>query len=266
MKEYLSSPGSVSQWIEASQIALKSGDFSRIKYRKRDQIITAKYGSDTISILVEPKDAVHVNLTIEASDKQVLDWFKHCVADVMLHPEQYENGARKTTRREALANEKAKRRKEREKREAIAEQNDVDEVQTDDIYPDEETELLETGGFWTRFKIIKERLEQKKWFRILMLFVLPPYGIYIMHHQKRFNFFMRWLMTLIFVCYFLFIWLGFFGVNTGLNSERINSWTQGISQTVNDTVYRFKDKSKPSPTPTPTPTPAGQSSAEGEVY
>ncbi len=256
MKEYLSSAGSVPQWIEASQVALKSGNFTRIKYRKRDQIITAKYGSDTISVLIEPKDSVHVNLTIECSDQQVLDWFKHCVADVMLHPEQYENGAqKKMTRREALAIERANRKKEREKREALAEQNDVEveEVQTDDIYPDEETELLETGGFWTRFKIIKERMEQKKWFRILMLFVLPPYGIYIMHHQKRFNFFMRWVMTLLFVCYFLFVWLGFFGVNTGLNSERINGWSQEIGQSVNNTIYRFKNQSKPAPMPTPTP-------------
>ena len=258
MKEYLSSPGSVPQWIEASQIAMKSGDFSRIKYHKRDQIITAKYGSDTISVLIEPKDSVHVNLIIEASDKQVLDWFKHCVADVMLHPERYEDGAHKTTRREALAAERANRKKEREKREALAEQNDVEEVETDDIYPDEETELLETGGFWVRFKIIKERMEQKKWFRILMLFVLPPYGIYIMHHQKRFGFLMRWVMTLLFVCYFLFVWLGFFGVNTGLNQARIDSWTAGIRQTMSDTVYHIKDRTSPTPTPTPTPTPEGQ--------
>ncbi len=73
------------------------------------------------------------------------------------------------------------------------------------------------------------------WFTIVMLVVLPPFGIYLLFRNKVFGLGARVGITLVTLFYTLFIWLGLFGINTGFNSQTIGNWIGGIKGNLTQT-------------------------------
>ena len=83
-----------------------------------------------------------------------------------------------------------------------------------------------------------EALTEKTWFLILMLAVFPPLGLYLIWHYMRWTGGRRVLATAIGVAYFLFVWLGFLGVNTGINRD---TFTNLRIQTIQSTGSNVQD-------------------------
>lgn len=112
-------------------------------------------------------------------------------------------------------------------------------------YSDEE-ETEEPATFREKW----EALTEKTWFLILMLVLFPPLGIYLIWHYKRFNGGKRVLATVLGVAYFLFIWLGFIGVNTGINRQTFTSLKNKHQQSTGQNVQNTPDTSSDTSTDT----------------
>lgn len=94
----------------------------------------------------------------------------------------------------------------------------------------------------------------RTWFILLMLVLIPPLGIFLMYYYKKFSLIPRVLLTLIAVLYTLLIWLGLFGINTGINQETINSWIQNGQSQITRLINNQKNSSSsPSAAPSATP-------------
>ncbi|MEG0379962.1 MAG: hypothetical protein RR614_15895 [Eubacterium sp.] len=96
-----------------------------------------------------------------------------------------------------------------------------------------------------------------------MLILIPPLGIFLMYFYKKFGLFPRILLTILAVLYTLLIWLGFFGINTGVNQESINQWTQNVQSQITRFINEHKPASSsptatPSTTASPTPSPSAK--------
>lgn len=70
----------------------------------------------------------------------------------------------------------------------------------------------------------KPKFYTKTWFMILMMIVLPPAGIYLFFKYHRGGLVSSIVITAILVFYTLFVWLGFFGLNTGFGLTTIKGW------------------------------------------
>ncbi|MDD2413845.1 MAG: tripartite tricarboxylate transporter TctB family protein [Eubacteriaceae bacterium] len=232
MKEHLSAPGQVDQWLDGSEIALENGDFTKIKYHKRNSQITAEYGADRISIDFSMKDANHVLLRIESTDEKVLGWYKSCVTDVMLHPDKYQNTYDQAPYEEPL-------------------KDDWNDQIPDDSshYPGDQDEGNTSDN--TNEQVAPKTM-RKKWnvlsaktgFIVLMLLVVPPFGIYLLVHHRKFGLVRRAIIIGIAVLYTLFIWVGFLGVNTGVNKTSVTQFFTGLTNHSTQTTTEV--------TPTPT--------------
>lgn len=225
-KENLSAPGHVADWIDATQIALDSGDFTRIKLSRKGDEMTARYGADTLSIIFGAKDQEHVILKIDCEEQAVIDWYKACVTDVVKHPEKYEDYYADDAESD-----------EAQKEEGVGE--------TPITIPESVKEKLPavTGG--GRLK----GLLPKTWFMVLMLVLLPPFGLFLLYrYHQAMGFKNKLLITIIALFYTLFIWLGFFGIDTGFSASTVTGWFSGLQKTTQQQVQNVVA------TPTPTPT------------
>ena len=114
----------------------------------------------------------------------------------------------------------------------------------DDSYADDD-EALEPAAPQT-FKEKWEALTEKTWFLLLMLAVFPPLGLYLIWHYRRWTGGKRVLATAIGLLYFLFVWLGFLGVNTGINRDTFTSLRSRTSQSTGSNVQNTPDTSSDS--------------------
>ena len=97
------------------------------------------------------------------------------------------------------------------------------------------------GELPAEFKAKYEALSEKTWFLILMLAVFPPLGLYLIWHYRRWTGGRRVLATAIGVAYFLFVWLGFLGVNTGINRDTFTNLRSQTSQSTGSNVQDTPD-------------------------
>ena len=79
-----------------------------------------------------------------------------------------------------------------------------------------------------------------------MLAVFPPLGLYLIWHYRRWTGGKRVLATAIGLLYFLFVWLGFLGVNTGINRDTFTSLRSRTSQSTGSNVQNTPDTSSDS--------------------
>lgn len=122
---------------------------------------------------------------------------------------------------------------------------DYDDGYTDaEGYADDD-EALEPAAPQT-FKEKWETLTEKTWFLLLMLVVFPPLGLYLIWHYRRWTGGKRVLATAIGLLYFLFVWLGFLGVNTGINRDTFTSLRSRTSQSTGSNVQNTPDTSSDS--------------------
>ncbi|MGI6109737.1 MAG: hypothetical protein ACOYB8_07855 [Eubacteriaceae bacterium] len=72
----------------------------------------------------------------------------------------------------------------------------------------------------------------KMWLIWLMLFVLPPLGLFMLWYFKRQKLVPRIITTVVMFLYMLLIWVSFFGVDTGLNKTTIQQWYNNIQYSI----------------------------------
>ncbi|SDX54334.1 hypothetical protein [Eubacterium barkeri] len=223
-KQKLSAPGTLGQWIDASEIALDTGDFTKIKLNRQGDVMTAEYGADTISIRFAKKDQGHVLLRIECDDEQVLEWYKSCVADVIKNPEKFKDYYAEEEEFDPIGQSAS---------------SGAAAVSTRD---DGLSEAEDTSG--GRLK----RLLVKKWVMVILIIALPPLGLYVFYRYHRSGLGKSVVITLVTVLYTLFIWLGFFGINTGFGLSTITTWFGEITHTTQQKIENVT--ATPAPTPT----------------
>jgi len=222
----LSVKGQLSTWTAASQKALEDLGFSNIQSDTKAARLVGDYGkTDYIEIDFYIQEDQRVHLTIETSTRQILDNYKEKVAEVI---------------KSDFPVQKSRPQKiDKAPPQYTVPAQEADEDLEDEDFDDDEvyTSQNKTKNAFLKmrksFKKTKRKTKKSlKFFRrkpliILMLILLPPFGIFLMYYHRQFSFFTRFLLTVITVLYFMLIWVGFLGVNTGVNQESI---MQGITE------------------------------------
>lgn len=302
MRENLSAPGEFKQWFDGCLYALRKGDFTGIQADNRGRI-TADYGADRLAVSLYEKGAGRIYLSIESTSADVLNWFKTCVTNVMLHPQQgfreglsqsAYNKRRQQVKRPATPQQasrqmadyeptrafspydEARQRHEEQTRmreqarnraanpygnayddtadyqDAYADEGYANQPYNDDTavleeeapYDDAYTDAYNETSMTAEPQTFREKFDtlcRKKWFVVLMVFVLPPFGIYLIWRGHQPKSFLRILATAGALAYFLFIWLGFLGVNTGINRQTFTNLRSRQQQQSQSNVNKTPD-------------------------
>lgn len=246
MRENLSARGSLDDWIDASEAALRNAGFERVEVDEHFDRLAADIGENgylDINFLIQNDG--RVRLEIDASDKELIDQFKSSVSRVMQGGGSAES-----------------RQGRRDSRAQSSRYADGGAAEADDG---------DSGGRGGKGKRGKkgrsggrglhmpggrrsgDPFYARTWFILLMLVLVPPLGIFLMYYYKKFGLIPRILVTLIAILYTLLIWLGLFGINTGINQETINSWIQNGQSQITRLINNQKNSS-PSPSATPSTT------------
>lgn len=203
--EKLIAPGNVDDWIDCTEIALDYGTFTKITLNRKGNEMRARYGADDITIGFRKKSDTEVSLTLSCTSEEVLNWYKACVADVALHPENYSDYYAGTP----VSNAK-------------------DRQADGSVRP---------IPFW-----------QKKWFMILMCVVLPPAGIFLFYKFHSATLFSRVIVTAVLIFYTLFVWMGFIGLNDGIDFSSIKEWMGDLKTATEQQVEEPVKDAAPAPT------------------
>lgn len=239
MRENLSAPGSVAQWLRITREAYTRLNYHNITQDPKYARVSAQYGyDDYILINIRNKEPGRVLLEFEVSDPKLVNQFKKAAAAIIRENQRQ--------RAEEFPAYTPPEHYEPETSEAPEEQvPDVPEYEAEEGDFVENTQYLpqDTVSMNTyhravdhaqqlSFKMKFEKYCNKLWFIWLMLIVLPPFGIFLIWYFRRMRIFNRLLVSVVAVLYLLLIWIGFFGIDTGLNKETIQKF-------YNDQQYRI---------------------------
>lgn len=243
MRENLSARGSLDDWIDASEEALWNAGFERVEVDEHFDRLAADIGENgylDINFLIQNDG--RVRLEIDASDKELIDQFKASVARVM------QDGGRSESRSGGRDSRAGSSR-------YADEADDGDSGSRGN--KGKRGKKGRSGGRGLRMpggRRSGDPFYARTWFILLMLVLIPPLGIFLMYYYKKFSLIPRVLLTLIAVLYTLLIWLGLFGINTGINQETINSWIQNGQSQITRLINNQKNSSSsPSAAPSATP-------------
>ncbi len=243
MRENLSARGSLDDWIDASEEALWNAGFERVEVDEHFDRLAADIGENgylDINFLIQNDG--RVRLEIDASDKALIDQFKASVARVM------QDGGRGESRSGGRDSRAGSSR-------YADEADDGDSGSRGN--KGKRGKKGRSGGRGLRMpggRRSGDPFYARTWFILLMLVLIPPLGIFLMYYYKKFSLIPRVLLTLIAVLYTLLIWLGLFGINTGINQETINSWIQNGQSQITRLINNQKNSSSsPSAAPSATP-------------
>lgn len=232
MRENLSAPGTVSEWVKISKQALENLNYHNIVQDPLYARLSARYGyDDYIIVNIRNKEDNRVLLEFDVSSPKMIQQFKTASAQIIRQMQnEYE-------------------RKEEEKKygkiptqnASLNYQDDYDDDEDDFTIPDYEAE---EGDFIERTRYLPDdtlmlrefdqedspyddikrksrRLIKKPWFTWVMLFVFPPVGLFLLWYNHKFKVLPRILVSIGFFLYFVLVWVGFFGIDTGFNKENI---------------------------------------------
>lgn len=243
MRENLSARGSLDDWIDASEEALWNAGFERVEVDEHFDRLAADIGENgylDINFLIQNDG--RVRLEIDASDKELIDQFKASVARVM---QDGDRGESRSGGRDSRAGSSR----------YADEADDGDSSSRGN--KGKRGKKGRSGGRGLRMpggRRSGDPFYARTWFILLMLVLIPPLGIFLMYYYKKFSLIPRVLLTLIAVLYTLLIWLGLFGINTGINQETINSWIQNGQSQITRLINNQKNSSSsPSAAPSATP-------------
>lgn len=214
-KQMLTAPGKMNDWIDATEIALDFGTFEKIKLNYKGNTMSAHYGAEDISVTIRQKNQDEVSILIECTKKDVLAWFKACVSDVVCHPENY------TDYYEGAPLGDASDRKNQYGEQKSGKM--IQEERNKDVWP----------------------LLTKTWVMVLAMVVLPPLGLFLFFKYHHAGIVKRIIVVVLCLCYILFIWLGFLGINTGFGLSTIKGWFTGAKQS---TELMLQDQDTPTQT------------------
>ena len=243
MRENLSARGSLDDWIDASEEALWDAGFERVEIDEHFDRLAADIGESgylDINFLIQNDG--RVRLEIDASDKELIDQFKASVTRVM---------------RDGGSERSAGTRDSRTQKSTPYEDEDDGTDSGSRGNKGKRGKKGRSGGRGLRVpgRRSADPFYARGWFILLMLVLIPPLGIFLMYYFKRFSLIPRILLTVIAVFYTLLIWLGFFGINTGINQETVNSWVQNGQSQITRLINEHKN-STPSPSAAPSASPS----------
>lgn len=245
MRENLSARGSLDDWIDASEAALWNAGFERVEVDEHFDRLAADIGENgylDINFLIQNDG--RVRLEIDASDKELIDQFKSSVSRVM------QGGGAES--RQGRCDSRAQSSRYADG--GAAEADDGDSGGRGG--KGKRGKKGRSGGRGLHMpggRRSGDPFYARTWFILLMLVLVPPLGIFLMYYYKKFGLILRILVTLIAVLYTLLIWLGLFGINTGINQETINSWIQNGQSQITRLINNQKNSS-PNPSATPSTT------------
>lgn len=245
MRENLSAPGTVSDWLNISKKAFQNLDYHDITQDPKYARLSARYGYDEyILVNIRNKDENRVLLEFDVSSPKMIQQFKTASAQIVRQQQK---------KREQRIEEKKfgkaptyhinsdLKEKQVDTSNNINSANIVETIK--DTVPDYEAEegdyiertrsLPDDTLMFREYREDLDRLESdslrykfrhyfnKLWLILLLLVVCPPIGIFLLWYFHRLKIFTRILVTIFTFLYFALIWVGFFGIDTGLNKESI---------------------------------------------
>lgn len=248
MRENLSARGSLDDWIDASEEALWDAGFERVEVDEHFDRLAADIGESgylDINFLIQNDG--RVRLEIDASDKELIDQFKASVTRVMKG-----GGASRSGTRDSRA-ESSRRYEDYADADDDADTGDSGSRGS----KGKRGKKGRSGGRGLRVpgRRSVDPFYARGWFILLMLVLIPPLGIFLMYYFKKFSLIPRILLTVLAVFYTLLIWLGFFGINTGINQETVNSWIQNGQSQITRLINNHKN-STPTPSAAPSSSPS----------
>ena len=213
MRENLSAPGTVSDWLKITPKAYQNLNYYNITRDKKFARISARYGYDDYIVLnIRSKDKNHVLLEFDVSNPNMISQFKTASAQIIRKiqnnyrerqqeieygPAPVENVSAPTPDvyvPQDVTSDKY-----------VAEEGDY--IEQTRILPDDTLQLkqfrkdldkLEEDSFRHKFRKIFNKL----WVIWLMLIVLPPFGIFLIWYFKRMSLFSRIILSALSFLYF----------------------------------------------------------------
>lgn len=224
----LSTAGKVNKWIVASETALGEMEFYDIQWNDQTRVLYANFDqTDYIEIAFSERGDGRTQLDINASSREIIALYQHGVKEVLIGPSPDARTKRQMMKMKADTRE----------------------------YPAEMTqevteESLETEALDEERRFVIPQALNKAWIILLAFIVVPPAGIFLLFYFHRATLGRRIVLTVIGLAYTLFIWVGFFGVNTGVNKGVVDGF---IEQKRWEITRFWEERTKPNiPMPTPT--------------
>ena len=236
MRENLSAPGTLNDWMVASENALWNAGFDNVGFDPDIDRLYGDYGtSDYIDIDFSVPEPGRVRLEIEASDRAMIEKYKQQSVREIRKLKKERTASVSQIRGSNTAEDDADRPYDSPRRrdEEAAASGPSQRLQ--DRIPRNVREM----AFYT-----------KTWFVLLMLVVVPPVGIFLLFYNRTFKLPARIMTTLIALMYTLFIWVGFFGVNTGFNKDTVNMWYKDVQSQITRMFNQNKTEETTAPATT----------------
>ena len=236
MRENLSAPGTLDDWMTASEDALWNAGFDNVGFDPDIDRLYGDYGAhEYIDIDFSVPQSGRVRLEIEASNRALIEKYKRSVTVEI------------------------RRRQNRPATDSGQTEN-YTSGRSEDYDDDTAADVPRQPAFR-----IPDRLEDKiprdsrgvpiyakTWFVILALILVPPLGIFLLFFCRKFRLIPRIVTAFVALMYTLLIWVGFFGVNTGFNRDTINMWYKDAQSQITRTLHQKDENAVPQSTPTPT--------------
>ncbi len=243
MRENLSAPGTVGEWLQITKKALTNLGYHNIERDPKFARLSARYGyDDYIVVNLRRKGDDKTLLEFDVSRKNMIQQFKTASAQVIRQMQRDYNSQKE---REEFGDNYVSNVEEYPKEPLdtsdytapayVGEEGDY--IERTRYLPDETLTLKEYHEGIDqyekeRFKHKFERIFNRLWLIWLMLFLLPPFGIFLIWYFHRMKLFSRLFVSVVFFLYFVLIWIGFLGIDTGFNRE-------SIQQFYNNQQYRI---------------------------
>lgn len=247
MELVLSTKGSIDHWIDASESALDMANFYDIQWDEESQRLYANFAkSDYIEIRFSIQEDNRIRLDIKASREQMTSLYQEAVKSEIRRARA---ASRRETQTPHVKNSSTPHYAERISKnksnpEHVPHWNQADntvseETSQERIFPDLGLSKFQLPAFF-----------EKTWLIILCLIIIPPFGIFLLYYFHKFSLKGRIIMTIVGVIYTLFVWVGFFGVNTGIDGNTFSTFIDTKRSEITRMIEEFKqDRTSPTPTP-----------------
>lgn len=233
MRENLSAPGNISDWLDISKEALINLNYYNITQDPQYARLSARYGyDDYILVNIRTKDPEHVLLEFDVSSPKMIQQFKTASAQLIRQKQQEFRNKQESESLGPAPSYNAPEVENLMEDDSSAytvpdyQAEDGDYIERTRYFPDDTLQLKEYRKELDRLESdsLKHQFRQrfdKLWIILLSLVLVPPLGIFLLWYFHRTKIITRILLTVVAFLYFVLIWIGFFGIDTGFNRESI---------------------------------------------
>lgn len=236
MRENLSAPGTVVEWLQITKQALKNLDYHNITQDPRYARLSARYGyDDYIIVNIRSKSEDRVLLEFEVSSPKMVQQFKTASAQIVRQMQNEYKQKQEEAKYGPIQSPKPYVPQPSEPKTVFPsedtavpayEAEEGDYIERTRFLPDETLTLKKYHEGIDRYETEKFKHKFEFWFNRfwviwLMLFLLPPFGIFLIWYFHRMRIVTRVIVSVLFFLYFVLIWIGFFGIDTGFDREAL---------------------------------------------